>query len=483
MTQNASERATPAVAPAADTAPVPADHPIPAQRPTSTDDHPDSTNHPTSTDRPTSTNHPAPADHPAPGKRPFPAGRPVPAEHPLAADGPAPAGRAAQAGRLVGVDLARGLAVFGMYAAHVGPDPSVGGATGFVMELAHGRASALFAFLAGFSIILMTGRRAPRTGREGRQAVVKVLIRAAVLLAVGTWLTSTGTPVEVILAYYGLFFVMVLPFYRLRPATLAALAAGTALLLPQLLYAAQQSVYDGTWSDTAVRYDPLARVSGTDGFIELLFTGSYPALAWIPFVLAGMAVARLDLASAAVRARLAVTGVGLAVLGYGGSWLALHLVPGVRGALTESIREEGYGSGSPLSLWWSDTAGYPSGDTTAWLWAASPHSETTLSVLGNTGVALAVLVACVAAVECLPRFRRLAAPVVAVGSMSLTAYVFHVVGIHFLGIDELPGPSLRVLLGFSVAVTLLAVVWSRFFRRGPLEHVLNGATKVARHVK
>ncbi len=48
--------------------------------------------------------------------------------------------------------------------------------TGFFMELAHGRASALFAFLAGFSIALITGRL--KTGRAGRQAVAKVVIRA-----------------------------------------------------------------------------------------------------------------------------------------------------------------------------------------------------------------------------------------------------------------------------------------------------------------
>ncbi|MDW4906596.1 hypothetical protein RB628_14930 [Streptomyces sp. ADMS] len=68
-------------------------------------------------------------------------------------------------GRLVGVDLARGLAVFGMYA-RAGPGPSSGGVTGSVTELFHGRASALYAFLTGFPVILMTGRRVPNTGRE-----------------------------------------------------------------------------------------------------------------------------------------------------------------------------------------------------------------------------------------------------------------------------------------------------------------------------
>src|SRR5688500_16087431 len=61
------------------------------------------------------------------------------------------------AARLGGVDLARGLAVFGMFAAHVGPDPRDGGLIGPLMQLTHGRSSVLFAALAGLSLALITG--------------------------------------------------------------------------------------------------------------------------------------------------------------------------------------------------------------------------------------------------------------------------------------------------------------------------------------
>ncbi|WP_416968983.1 DUF418 domain-containing protein [Streptomyces sp. 4F14] len=396
-------------------------------------------------------------------------------------------------GRLIGVDLARGLAVFGMYAAHVGPDPAQGGFVGHLMELAHGRASALFAFLAGFSIMLITGRRTPKTGRAGRQAVAKVVIRAVILLVLGTLLTMSGTPVEVILAFYGLYFLLVLPLYRLRALPLAIIAAAGALVLPQVLYVVQHIL---------VNHEPGALLTwpaDTGGVVSLLFSGSYPALTWIPFVIAGMAVARLDLAAAVVRTRLALTGAALAVLGYGGSWLALHLVPGALTRLGESgwgdwakggsgsgMGSGGFGGGtggSAASAWWSDTWGYPTGDTPYGLLVASPHSETTLSVLGNTGVALLVLIGCLAAVDAFPRFHRLVKPVIAVGSMSLTAYLFHIAGIHVLGIEELPGSPLHVLLGFLVAVTVFAAVWARFFRRGPLEWLLGKATKPAELVR
>src|SRR4051794_501567 len=56
--------------------------------------------------------------------------------------------------RVVGVDLARALAVLGMFASHVGPDPDAGGVN-TILQAASGRASALFAFLAGVSLVLM----------------------------------------------------------------------------------------------------------------------------------------------------------------------------------------------------------------------------------------------------------------------------------------------------------------------------------------
>lgn len=53
-------------------------------------------------------------------------------------------------GRLVGLDLARALAVFGMYIVHIAPMESASGSVGnWVYFLAEGRASALFATLAG----------------------------------------------------------------------------------------------------------------------------------------------------------------------------------------------------------------------------------------------------------------------------------------------------------------------------------------------
>ncbi|MFF4016503.1 hypothetical protein [Streptomyces sp. NPDC001843] len=147
-------------------------------------------------------------------------------------------------------------------------------------------------------------------------------------------------------------------------------------------------------------------IGHADGIVSLLFTGGYPALTWVPFVLAGMAVARLDLAATAVRIRLALTGVALAVTGYGGSWLALRFVPGAAQAVREAAGRAGMSS-VPSAPPGSDGV---FGDTPAGMLVASPHSEATLSIVGNTGVAILVITACLAAMDTFPRLRRLSGP-------------------------------------------------------------------------
>ncbi|MEV0928338.1 DUF418 domain-containing protein [Streptomyces spongiicola] len=398
---------------------------------------------------------------------------------------PSSRGRMPSPGRMAGLDLARGLAIMGMFAAHVGPDPSVGGPLGWAMEVARGRSSALFALLAGFTLVLLMGRPEPHTGRRGRQAAGRVLIRAAILLALGYALVLLDTDVDVILPFYGLLFVLALPLHRMSARTLALIALSSALVMPQVLYLLRSSL-DGGGLDggglagALATLDPLARITGSDGFLGLFVTGEYPALTWFSFIVAGMAVARLDLSRRGTAPKLAITGAALAVIGYGGSWLALHAVPGALAGVSAAT-----GCGPAASAWWSDAAGEASATGhPAWLLVASPHSQTTWSVLGNTGVALAVLAGCLIAVRLAGPRARLPAPLVAVGSISLTAYVAHILAIRLLdavGGDE--WPALPVLLGFAVAAMAAAVLWTRFHRRGPLERLLHSATEPARLIR
>ncbi|MFG2302418.1 hypothetical protein [Actinacidiphila glaucinigra] len=78
----------------------------------------------------------------------------------------------------------------------------------------------------------------------------------------------------------------------------------------------------------------------------------------------------------------------------------------------------------------------------------------------------------------------MATPLIAVGSVSLTAYVGHILAIKPLSLDELPdSAALPALLGLAPATMLLAWAWTWIFRRGPLEYALHVATTSARWIK
>ncbi|MEU6916557.1 DUF418 domain-containing protein [Streptomyces olindensis] len=394
----------------------------------------------------------------------------------------APASPGASMGRLVGVDLARALAVFGMYVVHIGPPLSATSGVGsWIRYISDGHSSVLFATLAGFSLMLLAGRREPKTGLAGRQAKARIAIRAVVLLALGTVMAMEYGGV-IILGFYGVYFLLALPLVRLRARTLAITAAAFALVTPQLAFVLTSLLTDSI-QQSINAYDPLRRLSEV-GVLDLLLTGFYPALTWMSFVIAGMALGRLDLSSGTVRRRLAALGATLTVAAYG-----MSLLLAGKGAL-RSMAEDGSSSGGSGSLPLDSGSVPPDGGSfpdmpASSLLTAGPHSGTTFDIIGSVGVAILVIVGATVAMDRLPRLRRLAKPVIAVGTMSLTAYVGHFVAQSALSIPA--GTSTQQswvpLLLFVLGATVFAAIWSRFFRRGPLEYLLNAATKPAKHIR
>ncbi|WP_020120369.1 DUF418 domain-containing protein [Streptomyces canus] len=397
--------------------------------------------------------------------------------------------RPAPMARLVAVDLARALAVFGMFAVHVGPMATPGGGVGdWLLELASGRASALFATLAGFSLMLIAGRFEPKTGLAGRQARARIVIRAVTLLVLGSALAMTNFGGAGILNFYAVYFLLALPLLRLRTRTLAITAVTLAVVTPQLAYVIRALLTESI-VHSVDSYDPIARLCGV-GVLDLLLTGLYPAITWMTFVVTGMALGRLDLSSGTVQRRLAVVGPAMIAFGYGVSWLALRLTGGAQKIMDgmSAMKEAGAMKDPGLaSASFDSSVGGGLGGPDAWgLLAAEPHSGSTFDLIGSLGIAITVLLCLTVALDRLSWLRRPATPIIAVGTMSLTLYVGHILVILALPGEAATPPqsaSAVLLFCFIVGATVFAAVWSRFFRRGPLEYLLNGATKLASSVR
>lgn len=367
--------------------------------------------------------------------------------------------------RIPGVDVARGLAVLGMFAAHAGPpDPM-----NWLHQLVSGRSAVLFAVLAGVSVALLSGGRAgPRDGRKGRISS-RIAVRAVVLFLLGLALTSMHVPAMVILASYGVLFLLSIPLLNLSARTLAVLAGITAVVGPLLSYGLRSMLPAQKVLGYTPSFSAFASLDEAgNAVLGLLLTGAYPVLTWMPFLLVGMALGRMDLR--AVRIRLIAIGAGLAVIGYGASWLAMN----VFGGFDRLVAQFG-GQFPPELLRVVLNAGYGTVPTTdpVYLLQAGPHSGTPFEIIGSGGVAIAVLGLCLLA----ERLPRVLAPVASIGALSLTAYVGHLLALRAFGTERLQAVFAENLyLPWLVLVLAAAVVctaWRMLLGRGPLEWLLH----------
>lgn len=335
------------------------------------------------------------------------------------------------AGRIAGVDLARGLAVLGMLAAHLlrtaenwsWSDPATWTA------VVDGRSSILFATLAGVSIGLVTGGSAPPSRAALAVARMRLAIRAVALWVLGILLVLTGVPVYVILPAYAILFLLALPFVGLRTRVIGATAGALALVTPLV----------------QPLLNRLPIWSGPGGAELDAATGwHYPFPVWLAFVLTGLALARAGVTRLTVQLRMLVAGAALATVGYG---LAALPAPGL----------DGYARA---------------------VWTAAPHSSGLWEVVGSGGFAVAVLAVCLLVCR-LGAVSAVLLPLRATGAMPLTAYTAQLViwaaaaWVLFGDASELTGfrdtaPFWPLTIGIVVGCT----AWAVLLGTGPLERVL-----------
>ena len=368
--------------------------------------------------------------------------------------------------RVVGVDVARCLALLGMMATHVLPGFD-GARVPWPQQLAGGRASALFAVLAGVSLALVSGRERPPHGRVRVAASVRILVRALLIGALGLTLGLLPTHIAVILGYYAVLFLLGLPFLGWSSRVLAVAAAAWVVVLPVV--------------SMVVRPHLPPRVGGspTPGDLldpgrlaaDLLFTGYYPAAVWVAYLLAGLAVGRSSLR----RPRTAATMAGLgAALVVGAALLSRALLarPGAQDALRadfpydvtdpamqDAFLVHGLSGSTPTGTWW-------------WLAVDTPHSGTPLDLARTIGSALLVIGVCLLVTRA---GTRLWAAAFGAGAMTLSLYTLHVLVMaegYWPHLERDYTEQVILVLGTGAVFALLGL-------RGPLEWLVGETARAA----
>ena len=334
--------------------------------------------------------------------------------------------------RIAGLDVARALALFGMFAAHIGNAGQYGPGGWRWLVATHGRSSALFAVLAGVSIALMLTRApALHPGVDAvRHTRVRVAVRGGMLIALGWILTILDTPVDIILDNLGVMFLLALIAFRWRPWVLIGVGIGVLVLGRAVL--------------TPVA-DHLPRWLYDLPVVHELWSFHYPALVWVGYLLVGMGIGRLAPWRGAALGWLAASGLVLALSAYAIGML----VANTRG----------------MGIDWVDPTGG--------LADLGAHSYSPVEMLGNVGVACAVIAACCWLAGLAPRVTW---PLAAAGSMTLTLYTAQVVAIAIVGADIVLQPSNAAWLALCALSLAFACLWRWRVGQGPLENVFTSAS-------
>lgn len=406
--------------------------------------------------------------------------------------------------RVVGIDIARALALIGMFTQHIGIGDEAGASsTGWVawfFRESAGRASVLFFLLSGVSLAMIH-----RNG--SRTATAPVLRRRGFLLLTGgILLTLTIWPAS-ILQHYGVAFLLAPWLLRLRWRGLGAVTTAGLVGGPiALLWLAQRSsdvlgAWDGTTGEWLINQA-----------WDLLVSGVYPMVIWIGFFTLGMMIGRIRLDTRRVASTLAVGGIAATLL-FGAT--AKHFAEDADlGDTGESSFADVEAVGEPKptddvadademtdaelgALVRAEKAQYDevTGDSgfdefedesdaaepIDWrsLAGTAGHSGAMGWTLQTSGIATAVL----GLALLIPRrLHRPLWPLAALGSMSLTAYLVHIALVNDVWDAHVAEADWSVIgqewafAGLVAAMTVTCVVFHRWLGAGPFEKLLKHFT-------
>lgn len=337
--------------------------------------------------------------------------------------------------RLEGLDLARFLAFVGMVIVNfkiaMGAERG-SGVLDLLTTALEGRAAATFVVLAGIGLGL--------AGLKALDQTVSVTIKRAVFLLVIGLLNVTIFDAD-ILHYYSFYFLFGVFLLPLSTRALFGVLVGLNIAFVAMILTLN---YDAGWNWDDYTYSGFWT---SMGFVRnLFFNGWHPVIPWLGFLLFGIIISRLSLGERATQWKLLLGGIIAFVVAEGVSaWLLARLGP---------INAE-----------------------LAVLASTAPVPPMPLYTLAGLGAACVVVGGCLLISDPLKAMGVLRVLTPA-GRQTLTLYIAHIlVGMGTLeALGMLGGQTVVQAVGasllFCFAATVYALIWARWFKRGPVEAVM-----------
>ncbi|TDQ24011.1 DUF418 domain-containing protein [Tenacibaculum caenipelagi] len=354
--------------------------------------------------------------------------------------------------RIIGIDVARALAVIGMIIVNF---KMVFGSEGsnWVKNFAsifEGKAAATFVVLAGVGLALTTKKAIQTNNIEKLKTAKKRITKRALLLFLIGISYIAIWPAD-ILHFYGVYIFIVL--LLLKSSGRFILLSGTILILGYPLLMIIWN-YETGWNFDTFNYQNFWTVKG---FVRNLFyNGFHPVLPWTAFMIFGYWFGKQDLQNANYVKRLFVysiiTFISIQLI----SLLLISLLSDGTEQMTKELTE---------------------------VLGTSPMPPLPIYMFNGIAIAFTIISACILIGEKYENNKIISA-LNKTGQLALTFYVAHVV--LGMGIVDAINPgklgllSVEFSVGYAIVFSLLcilfAIIWLKYKKSGPLEWVFRKLT-------
>jgi uncharacterized membrane protein YeiB len=354
--------------------------------------------------------------------------------------------------RIIGLDVARALAIFGMILVNF---KIVLGDSGnewlkSAAGLVDGKAAATFVVLAGVGLAMMTKSATENGDVQKLKSVRKRILKRALFLFIVGLSYVFIWPAD-ILHFYGIYMAVTVIFLTSRTSTIMVGAIGFILAFPILMTFID---YETSWNFKTYYYLDFWTVNG---FIRnLLYNGFHPVIPWTAFMLVGYWFGKQDLYN--LKFLKKSFQISLIV------FLSIQLL-----------------SFLSLNLFSEETLNSINGLKE--ILETSPMPPLPFYMINGIAFALTLISACIILAF---RFenRSIIQALFKTGQLALTFYVAHV--IIGMGLIEILYPnrlglftiefSLAYAFIFCLACVLFAFIWRSYRSIGPLEWLMRKMT-------
>jgi uncharacterized membrane protein YeiB len=350
--------------------------------------------------------------------------------------------------RVIGIDIARALAVIGMIIVNF---KVVLGENGlyWVKSFAsvfEGKAAATFVVLAGIGLAFMTNSALKNNDSfKLKTAQIRIAKRALFLFVIGLSYIVIW-PAD-ILHFYGIYMLVILLLLKSSQKGILIAAIGLILLYPLLIGLWN---YETGWDFSTLDYLDFWTLNG---FVRnLFFNGFHPVIPWTSFMLFGFWFGKQDLKNEQfVKKAFWISSIAFILIQVLSHYSIVALSQGNQQTLTELTEIIGTNPMPPLPVY----------------------------MFNGIAIAISVITACILIGKRFPTHKIVTA-LNKTGQLALTFYVAHV--IIGMGIIEAINPakigtypvefSVAYALVFSLFCVIFAVVWLKNKKSGPLEWIM-----------